>query len=167
MPIRKVFRYFPFLSQWEMNHLMVFPWLGYFSHFSKYAKKGTVMSYHQATIYSAELEDYVLLIHGQGWYDMYIQLPSLDIMNTWLQCFNQKKPDYMDFRRKPSKIDGEEETLQQTSSKSLDNSEHKLTSSLDILTHPHDISMLESGMSSDHLLRRPSDQYETGKKGHP
>lgn len=34
MPIRKVFRYFPFLSQWEMQHLMVFPWLSYFSHFS-------------------------------------------------------------------------------------------------------------------------------------
>lgn len=34
MPIRKVFRYFPFLSQWEMHHIMVFPWLGYFSHFS-------------------------------------------------------------------------------------------------------------------------------------
>jgi hypothetical protein len=34
MPVRKVFRYFPFLSQWEMHHIMVFPWLGYFSHFS-------------------------------------------------------------------------------------------------------------------------------------
>lgn len=34
MPIRKVFRYFPFLSQWEMHYVMVFPWLGYFSHFS-------------------------------------------------------------------------------------------------------------------------------------
>lgn len=34
MPTRKVFRYFPFLSQWEMHHIMVFPWLGYFSHFS-------------------------------------------------------------------------------------------------------------------------------------
>lgn len=34
MPIRKVFRYFPFLAQWEMHHIMVFPWLGYFSHFS-------------------------------------------------------------------------------------------------------------------------------------
>lgn len=34
IPIRKAFRYFPFLSQWEMHHIMVFPWLGYFSHFS-------------------------------------------------------------------------------------------------------------------------------------
>ncbi|KAI7907470.1 7 transmembrane sweet-taste receptor of 3 GCPR-domain-containing protein [Cokeromyces recurvatus] len=34
MPIRKVFRYFPYLSQWKMNHVMLFPWLGYFSHFS-------------------------------------------------------------------------------------------------------------------------------------
>lgn len=34
MPIRKVFRYFPYLSQWEMHHVMVFPWLGYFSHYS-------------------------------------------------------------------------------------------------------------------------------------
>ncbi|KAG1047499.1 hypothetical protein G6F43_010054 [Rhizopus delemar] len=93
MPIRKVFRYFPFLSQWEMHHIMVFPWLGYFSHFSKDAKKGTVVSYYQVTVYSAKLEDYVLKIHGQGWYDIYIQLPTLNSLNTWQQCFNQRKPD--------------------------------------------------------------------------
>ncbi|KAI8365132.1 hypothetical protein BD560DRAFT_332869, partial [Blakeslea trispora] len=34
LPVRKAFRYFPFLSQWEMHHIMVFPWLSYFSHFS-------------------------------------------------------------------------------------------------------------------------------------
>ncbi|KAI8371182.1 hypothetical protein EDC96DRAFT_439588 [Choanephora cucurbitarum] len=34
LPVRKAFRYFPFLSQWEMHHIMVFPWLNYFSHFS-------------------------------------------------------------------------------------------------------------------------------------
>ncbi|RCH82206.1 hypothetical protein CU097_002060, partial [Rhizopus azygosporus] len=58
MPVRKVFRYFPYLSQWEMHHVMVFPWLGYFSHYSKDAKKGMVMSYTEATVYSARLEDY-------------------------------------------------------------------------------------------------------------
>ncbi|KAI9289069.1 hypothetical protein BC943DRAFT_128114 [Umbelopsis sp. AD052] len=34
MPMRRVFRYFPFLAQWEMLHIMVFPWSGYFSFFS-------------------------------------------------------------------------------------------------------------------------------------
>lgn len=96
IPIRKAFRYFPFLSQWEMHHIMVFPWLGYFSHFSKGAKKGTVVPYHHVTVYSAKLEAYVLKIHGQGWYDMYIQLPTLTSLNTWQQCFNQKRPDYHD-----------------------------------------------------------------------
>ncbi|GAA5809575.1 hypothetical protein MFLAVUS_002986 [Mucor flavus] len=146
MPIRKVFRYFPFLSQWEMHYVMVFPWLGYFSHFSKCAKKGTVMSYHHASVYSAKLEDYVLKVHGQGWCDMYIQLPNLNALNTWEQCFNQKKPDYLDFRRKPI-----EESMQQEVLQSLDMSLH----------HPHDTNiMLESSMSHDHLLRRMSDKSD-------
>lgn len=34
IPARKVFRYFPFLSHWEMLHIMVFPWLGYFTYIS-------------------------------------------------------------------------------------------------------------------------------------
>jgi hypothetical protein len=34
MPMRRVFRYFPFLAQWDMLHIMVFPWSGYFSYFS-------------------------------------------------------------------------------------------------------------------------------------
>ncbi|CAO3660737.1 hypothetical protein G6F70_007165 [Rhizopus microsporus] len=96
MPVRKVFRYFPYLSQWEMHHVMVFPWLGYFSHYSKDAKKGMVMSYTEATVYSARLEDYVLKIHGQGLYDMHIQLPTLTSLHTWHQCFNQRKPDCID-----------------------------------------------------------------------
>jgi hypothetical protein len=60
-----------------------------------------VISYSQASIYSAKLEDYVLKIHGQGWYDLYIQVPNLSAMNTWQSCFNQSRPDYLDFRRKP------------------------------------------------------------------
>ncbi|KAI8098409.1 7 transmembrane sweet-taste receptor of 3 GCPR-domain-containing protein [Gilbertella persicaria] len=136
MPIRKVFRYFPWLSQWEMHHIMVFPWLGYFSHFSKHAKKGTVMSYSHVSVYSTKLEDYVLKIHGQGWSDMYIQLPSLNSLQMWEQCFSQKKPDYLAFLRQEQAIQKKELTTH----------------------HPHD--MLASSMSQDHLLRRLSDQSE-------
>ncbi|KAI9251238.1 hypothetical protein BY458DRAFT_562568 [Sporodiniella umbellata] len=53
MPIRIVFRYFPFLSQWEMHHIMVFPWLGYFSHFSvSHLNQNTSLSFiHCVYIY--------------------------------------------------------------------------------------------------------------------
>ena len=54
------------------------------------------MSYTEATVYSARLEDYVLKIHGQGLYDMHIQLPTLTSLHTWHQCFKQRKPDCID-----------------------------------------------------------------------
>jgi hypothetical protein len=111
------------------------------------------MSYHQASIYSAKLEDYVLKIHGQGWHDMYIQLPNLNALNTWEQCFSQKKPDYLDFRRKPADDDDQEQQKQ----------EAEVLQSLDVIRHPHDnntIVMLESSMSHDLLLRRMSDRSE-------
>ncbi|KAI8644802.1 hypothetical protein BD408DRAFT_430233, partial [Parasitella parasitica] len=158
MPIRKVFRYFPFLSQWEMHHIMVFPWLGYFSHFSKHAKKGTVMSYQQASIFSAKLEDYVLKIHGQGWHDMYIQLPNVNALNTWEQCFNQKKADYLDFRRKPN---NDTTRAAANGGEATNDGEQEVLRSLDISQHPHDDTMLlESTMSQDLLLRRMSDPSE-------
>lgn len=127
------------------------------------------MSYHQASVYSAKLEDYVLKIHGQGWSDMYIQLPNLNALNTWEQCFNQKKPDYLDFRRKPT-----QDTLGINKRGGLPASrEHQLEEeedqevlqSLDIIRHPHDNTttttmMMESSMSQDLLLRRMSDPSE-------
>ena len=115
------------------------------------------MSYHQASIYSAKLEDYVLKIHGQGWSDMYIQLPNLNALNTWEQCFNQKKPDYLDFRRKPNtdtaRVRGANTTKE--------DQDQEVLQSLDIIQHPHDnMMMLESSMSQDLLMRRMSDQSE-------
>jgi hypothetical protein len=89
------------------------------------------MSYTQATIYSAKLEDYVLKIHGQGLYDVYIQLPNLNAMHTWQSCFNQKRPDYLDFRRKPS-----QPTLDQNTN------------------------MFESGLSHDYLLAEGQQQQQ-------
>lgn len=109
------------------------------------------MSYRHSSVYSAKLEDYVLKIHGQGWCDMYIQLPNLNALNTWEQCFNQKKPDYLDFRRKP------------TDATAATNQQQEVLQSLDITHHPHDTNttlMLESSMSQDHLLRRMSDRSD-------
>lgn len=111
------------------------------------------MSYRNASVYSATLEDYVLKIHGQGWCDMYIQLPNLNALNTWEQCFNQKKPDYLDFRRKPTDI----------TTPSGNGEQQEVLQSLDVSHHPHDTNttmMLESSMSYDHLLRRMSDRSE-------
>lgn len=115
------------------------------------------MSYHQASVYSAKLEDYVLKIHGQGWSDMYIQLPNLNALNTWEQCFNQKKPDYLDFRRKPNTETAKVRGLNITK----EEGDQEVLQSLDIIQHPHDnIMMLESSMSQDLLMRRMSDQSE-------
>ncbi|CDS09047.1 hypothetical protein LRAMOSA10407 [Lichtheimia ramosa] len=88
MPVRRVFRYFPFLSHWEMQHMMVFPCLGYFSFFSEKTKEGAVMSYRDVSVHSAQLDEYVLKIHGQGLYDLYIQLPDLNALTTWESVFN-------------------------------------------------------------------------------
>lgn len=88
MPVRRVFRYFPFLSHWEMQHMMVFPCLGYFSFFSEKTKEGAVMSYRDVSVHSAQLDEYVLKIHGHGLYDLYIQLPDLNALTTWESVFN-------------------------------------------------------------------------------
>ncbi|OAD71510.1 hypothetical protein PHYBLDRAFT_187578 [Phycomyces blakesleeanus NRRL 1555(-)] len=78
------------VHEWEMKHIMVFPWLGYFSYFSQETRKGTVLAYAQAAIHSAQLNDYVIKVKGQGLYDMYIQVPDLKAVETWQRCFNQK-----------------------------------------------------------------------------
>ncbi|KAG0166384.1 hypothetical protein DFQ30_007243 [Apophysomyces sp. BC1015] len=74
----------------------------------KNAKKGSVMPYSQATVYSVQLEDYVLKIHGQGWYDAYIQVPDVQAMETWQRYFNGKpSPDQsLSFRRENNNRNG-------------------------------------------------------------
>lgn len=68
--------------------MMVFPCLGYFSFFSEKTKEGAVMSYRDVSVHSAQLDEYVLKIHGQGLYDLYIQLPDLNALTTWESVFN-------------------------------------------------------------------------------
>lgn len=94
------------------------------------------MSYYQASIYSSKPEDYVLRIHGQGWHDMYIQLPNLNALHTWEQCFNQKKPDYLDVRRKTPTSETTSRQIQEQIPREL----------------------LESSLSQDHLLGKSDDE---------
>lgn len=101
------------------------------------------MSYHQVTVYSSKLEDYVLKVHGQGWYDMYIQLPNLNALQMWEKCLNQKKPDYL--------VDVKHKTTTTNTLKTEDPLE-----SLDIIQHPHDV--FESNLSQDHLLTSHDDK---------
>jgi hypothetical protein len=89
VPIRKTFRYFPFLSQWKMRRLMIFPSLRYISYYSEKSKKGTMISYTHAAVYSSKPEEYVLKIHGQDKYDVYIQLGDFVTMESWQACLNQ------------------------------------------------------------------------------
>ncbi|KAI9300678.1 hypothetical protein BJ944DRAFT_20315 [Cunninghamella echinulata] len=49
------------------------------------------MTYNHATIYTAELDNYVLKIHGQGAHDMYIQVPTLKELELWNKRFNQRQ----------------------------------------------------------------------------
>lgn len=48
------------------------------------------MAYHHATIHTAALENYVLTIHGQGFYDMHIQVPDLKTLELWETRLNQR-----------------------------------------------------------------------------
>jgi hypothetical protein len=53
------------------------------------SKKGTMISYSHASVYSSKQEEYVLKIHGQNLYDIYIQLGDFITMESWQACLNQ------------------------------------------------------------------------------
>ncbi|KAI8089914.1 uncharacterized protein BX664DRAFT_144452 [Halteromyces radiatus] len=95
MPVRKVFRYFPYLAQWQMQRIMVFPWLGYVSHFAHHKSHGTVMGYSRTSLEQDE-GNYILRIHGQGWYDLYIQVANKETMEIWQTCFEPCDPPRLD-----------------------------------------------------------------------
>jgi hypothetical protein len=106
VPVRKTFKYFPFLSQWKMRRLMIFPRFGYISYYSEKTKKGTMISYSHASICNAEEDAFVLKIHGQDKYDVYIQLGDFITMESWKACLNQnikkqqEKKEYF-FKKQP------------------------------------------------------------------
>ncbi|KAK4518242.1 choline phosphate cytidylyltransferase [Mucor velutinosus] len=109
VPVRKAFKYFPFLSQWKMRRLMIFPRFGYISYYSEKTKKGTMISYTHASVYSSTNpeEDFILKIHGQDKHDVYIQLGDFITMESWKACLNQdimkqqEQEEYI-FRKRPS-----------------------------------------------------------------
>lgn len=92
MPVRKAFRYFPYLAQWQMQRIMVFPWLGYVSHFTHSASLGTVMAYDRTSIVASDQHSNILKIHGQGWYDLYIQVADSQALEIWQECFEPCDP---------------------------------------------------------------------------
>ncbi|KAL0135191.1 periplasmic binding protein-like I [Mucor lusitanicus] len=109
VPVRKAFKYFPFLSQWKMRRLMIFPRFGYISYYSEKTKKGTMISYTHASVYNSTNpeESFILKIHGQDKYDVYIQLGDFITMESWKACLNQdimkqqEQEEYI-FRKRPS-----------------------------------------------------------------
>ncbi|KAI9264650.1 periplasmic binding protein-like I, partial [Helicostylum pulchrum] len=100
LPVRKSFRYFPFLTQWKMRRLMIFPRLGYISYYSTQSKKGTMISYTHASVYSSKPEEYVLKIHGQDVHDVFIQLGDFVTMESWQACLNQDIMKQQEMSRK-------------------------------------------------------------------
>lgn len=109
VPVRKAFKYFPFLSQWKMRRLMIFPRFGYISYYSEKTKKGTMISYTHASVYNSANpdENFILKIHGQDKYDVYIQLGDFITMESWKACLNQdimkqQEQEEFIFRKRPS-----------------------------------------------------------------
>ncbi|CEP09881.1 hypothetical protein [Parasitella parasitica] len=113
VPVRKAFKYFPFLSQWKMRRLMIFPRFGYISYYSEKTKKGTMIAYSHASVYNSTNEEgeeeFILKIHGQDKYDVYIQLGDFITMESWKACLNQdimkqqEQEEYF-FRKRPQSI---------------------------------------------------------------
>ncbi|KAI8373243.1 uncharacterized protein BYT42DRAFT_536616 [Radiomyces spectabilis] len=95
IPIQVSFKWFPFLSAWDMKNVILFPRVGYFSFFSEATNKGKVFSYTHATnVSSSSTEGHVLKVHGTGFYDVYIQLATRDDAECWHTWFNSKDPGF-------------------------------------------------------------------------
>ncbi|ORX42793.1 hypothetical protein DM01DRAFT_1213270 [Hesseltinella vesiculosa] len=88
MPVRKVFRYLPWLAPWQMVHLMAFPGLGYITTMSKLGAQGYAMAYDHATIHCNLGDTFILKIRGRGYWDMLIQVPSWKHLERWHQRLN-------------------------------------------------------------------------------
>ncbi|KAI7850017.1 hypothetical protein BDC45DRAFT_609119 [Circinella umbellata] len=91
MPVQVVFRYFPFLSAWDMKHVFLFPRVGYFSFFSEKSQKGRIFGYNRATIESSKQNTYILRVHGTNVFDVLIQVANLQELESWLGWFNTQK----------------------------------------------------------------------------
>jgi hypothetical protein len=48
-----------------------------------------MLSYHHASVHSSKPEGYVLKIHGQGLYDVFLQVADFTVMESWQACINQ------------------------------------------------------------------------------
>lgn len=60
-----------------------------------------MISYTHAAVYSSKPEEYVLKIHGQDKYDVYIQLGDFVTMESWQACLNQ---DIMKLQERESMV---------------------------------------------------------------
>ncbi|KAG2171444.1 hypothetical protein INT43_009105, partial [Umbelopsis isabellina] len=151
MPMRRVFRYFPFLAQWDMLHIMVFPWSGYFSYFSAKSSRGSIFAYTHTSVISCDPGNYVFKVHGVGWYDAYIQVHDRESLDTWRSWFDRRhdsgtlfnSSSFLALGRGSAAVAG---GLQDITIEECDDSD---------VTNTH---ALESGISHQHLLdRRPSE----------
>ncbi|GAA5803137.1 hypothetical protein HPULCUR_008612 [Helicostylum pulchrum] len=64
------------------------------------SKKGTMISYTHASVYSSKPEEYVLKIHGQDVHDVFIQLGDFVTMESWQACLNQDIMKQQEMSRK-------------------------------------------------------------------
>ncbi|KAI8343029.1 7 transmembrane sweet-taste receptor of 3 GCPR-domain-containing protein [Chlamydoabsidia padenii] len=90
MPIRRVLKYLPFVSSWDMQQIILMPGASYFSHFSENTGKGNVFGYSHASVESATKGAYVLKLHGLHFYDIMVQVANEEDLQQWCNWFNSK-----------------------------------------------------------------------------
>ncbi|KAI9300663.1 hypothetical protein BJ944DRAFT_272660 [Cunninghamella echinulata] len=149
MPLQRVFRYFPFLSTWNMQQIVLLPDASYFSYFSEQSFTGSIFRYSHATIHSSKREAYLLKVHGYGLTDIFIQVKNEQDLQQWYTWFNSKKQHESEqnaifsFLRKKS-------TKESTSATTTTTAHHKES----ILSghHLNNKVNLDSGLTCQHLL---------------
>lgn len=117
------------------------------------SKKGTMISYTHASVYSSKPEEYVLKIHGQDVHDVFIQLGDFITMESWQACLNQ---DIMKQQEMSRKVTLTRRRMFSTSSSVTlkHNTEEHPTiveeNTSDILPSPHQVSFIRRRRSKSH-----------------
>ncbi|ORX61728.1 hypothetical protein DM01DRAFT_1128526 [Hesseltinella vesiculosa] len=103
VPVQIAFRYFPYLSAWDMNMVVLIPKASYFSCYSKKSRKGFVFGYTHASVVSRNANENILKIHGLQWHDLWVQVAAAHDLDQWLELFNSHLTPSPSFLRKDEK----------------------------------------------------------------
>ncbi|KAI9486341.1 MAG: periplasmic binding protein-like I [Benjaminiella poitrasii] len=91
VPVQHIFKYFPFLTAWEMVSVVLMPNISYFSFYSEKLKKGEVFPYSGSSVLVSRPNEYVLKVHGIGLFNVIMQVGTEKELMNWNDWFNTKK----------------------------------------------------------------------------